>query len=170
MIRVLFEGGDFNTHNALLSGGVFSMYTLGLAGFLILDLLSKAYFAMGRPLPPIGMATAVLGICVGSNALFAHFMPAWPQLLAFGTSVGFLLVGGVAYSSFARKGGLTLPRKPLLRCCGFSLGIGGLALGRVPPASGIHGFQRVDGCGLQRRRRGVPVAVCAPHGALAAHT
>ena len=51
VIRVLFEGGDFNTHNALLSGGVFSMYTLGLAGFLILDLLSKAYFAMGRPLP-----------------------------------------------------------------------------------------------------------------------
>ena len=54
-------------------------------------------------------------------------MPAWPQLLAFGTSVGFLLVGGVAYFQFARKGGLTLPRKPLLRCCGFSLGIGGLA-------------------------------------------
>ena len=46
----------------------------------------------------------------------------------------------------------------------------GLGLGGVPPASGIHGFQRVDGCGLQRRRRGVPVAVCAPHGALAAHT
>ena len=127
VIRVLFEGGDFNTHNALLSGGVFSMYTLGLAGFLILDLLSKAYFAMGRPLPPIGMATAVLGICVGSNALFAHFMPAWPQLLAFGTSVGFLLVGGVAYFQFARKGGLALPGKPLLRSCGFSLGIGGLA-------------------------------------------
>ena len=100
------------------------MYTLGLAGFLILDLLSKAYFAMGRPLPPIGMATAVLGICVGSNALFAHFMPAWPQLLAFGTSVGFLLVGGVAYFQFARKGGLTFPRKPLLRCCGFSWGLG----------------------------------------------
>lgn len=129
VIRVLFEGGDFTGRDALLSGSIFSWYILGLVGFLMLDLLSKAYFAMGRTLPPILMATAVLAVCVGANLLCHALAPGRPELLAGGTSLGFLAVGAVAYAGFARQGGVPLPWKPLL-CCGiFSLLTGGLAWG-----------------------------------------
>lgn len=114
VIRVLFEGGDFTGRDALLSGSIFSWYILGLVGFLMLDLLSKAYFAMGRTLPPILMATAVLAVCVGANLLCHALAPGRPELLAGGTSLGFLAVGAVAYAGFARQGGVPLPGS---RCC-----------------------------------------------------
>ena len=171
VIRVLFEGGDFKTNNPPPPWGGGCCWRSW--GGVVFDpgLAEQGLFCHGEALAPLsGWPRRSWGSAWsptrGSPILCRRGRSCWP----LGRRWAFCWWGGVAYFQFARKGGFYPPRKPLLRCCGFSLGIGGLGLGRVPPASGIHGFQRVDGCGLQRRRRGVPVAVCAPHGALAAHT
>lgn len=124
VIRVLFEGGDFNTHNALLSGGVFSMYTLGLAGFLILDLLSKAYFAMGRPLPPIGMPRRSWGSAWAptrcSPILCRRGRSCWP----LGRRWAFCWWGALRISSLPGKGALPSPGNLCFAAAGFPWGLG----------------------------------------------
>lgn len=82
IIRVLFEGGDFTMADALACGEIFTLYALGLGGFFILDLLGKAYYAMGTPLRAVRLTSLALGICGGSNLLFAASVrrtrPCWP--------------------------------------------------------------------------------------------
>ena len=43
IIHVLFEGGNFNTESTAMTSSVFAMYSLGMAGFCVLDLINKAY-------------------------------------------------------------------------------------------------------------------------------
>jgi putative peptidoglycan lipid II flippase len=44
--RVLFAGGSFQAADAVHSGRVLSLYALGLGGFFLLDMMSKAWFAL----------------------------------------------------------------------------------------------------------------------------
>ncbi len=127
IIQVLFEGGDFTMADAMACGEIFTLYALGLGGFFILDLLGKAYYAMGTPLRAVRLTSLALGICGGSNLLFAWFCPAHPALLALGTSLGFLGAGVVAYCRFAWEGDAKLPKKELLLGSGLSLGMGAAA-------------------------------------------
>lgn len=127
VIRVLFEGDGFTAGDSLLCGAIFSMYALGMVGFFILDLLTKAYYAMGKTLVPIMISSLVLVVCGSANVLFLHFAPDKPELLALGTSLGFLVVGAAAYLAFARKGNAKIPRKQLFWGVVFSLCLGGSA-------------------------------------------
>lgn len=113
VIRVLFEGGSFTAQDTLLCGGIFSMYALGMAGFFMLDILNKAYYAMGRTLIPLCVTGGALLFSLGSNALCAAFWPEKPQLLALGTALAFLLGGTVLYGLFARTEGVRMPLKQL---------------------------------------------------------
>lgn len=125
VIRVLFEGGDFSAQNALVCGSIFSRYCIGMVGFFVLDILNKAYYAMGRTLIPILTTSGVLGVCGLSNLLVSHFLPERPELLALGSSVGFCLAALVGYVLFARMGQAKLPVKQLLwgTVCSVALGL-----------------------------------------------
>jgi murein biosynthesis integral membrane protein MurJ len=113
VIRVLFEGGSFTGRDAVLCGGIFSMYALGMAGFFMLDILNKAYYAMGKTLVPLCVTAGTLAVNLLLNALCANLFPQRPELLALGTSVGFLLGGSLMYMGFARTEGVQMPRKQL---------------------------------------------------------
>ena len=109
VIKVLFEGGSFTAADTVLCGGIFSMYTLGMAGFFMLDILNKAYYAMGRTLIPLCVTAGVLAFSFGCNALCANLFPHRPELLALGTALGFLLGGCGMYFGFSRTEGVKMP-------------------------------------------------------------
>ncbi len=125
VIRVLFEGGSFTRADSLVCGGVFTMYALGMAGFFMLDILNKAYYAMGRTLPPLCTSGAVLALCLAGDLLCARLAPARPMLLAAVTSLAFVAGGTGLYIRFAR--GVQMPKKQLFFGTLWSLVIGGLA-------------------------------------------
>ena len=113
VIKVLFEGGSFTAADTLLCGGIFSMYALGMAGFFMLDILNKAYYAMGKTLVPLCVTAGVLAFSFGCNALCANLFPQRPELLALGTALGFLLGGSLMYLGFSRTEGVKMPWKQL---------------------------------------------------------
>ena len=125
VIRVLFEGGSFTYQDSVLCGGIFAMYALGMAGFFMLDILNKAYYAMGKTLVPLCVTAGVIAVSGLLNALCARFAPHQPALLALGTSIGFLLGGTAMYIGFARTEGVTMPKKQLFWGVVFSLLVGG---------------------------------------------
>ena len=130
VIRVLFEGGSFTAQDSILCGGIFTLYAVGMAGFFMIDILNKAYYAMGKTLMPMCVTAGVVAVTFLSNLLCRSLFPQQPQLLALGTSVGFLLGGTVMYLVFARTEGVTLPRKQLIFGVVFSvlMGVGAYAV------------------------------------------
>ena len=69
IIHVLFEGGNFNTESTAMTSSVFAMYSLGMAGFCVLDLINKAYYTMGKTLTPLLINALVLGLDLLLNAI-----------------------------------------------------------------------------------------------------
>ena len=115
IIRVLFEGGSFDAAATILTGGVFSAYAVGLAGFFLIDLLSKAYFAMEKNHTPLIVSCAAIVLCLVLNWICFRFLPQCASLLACGTSAA-LLCGGVGmYFNFCKRHDVALDWKPLLR-------------------------------------------------------
>lgn len=53
IIKVIFESGSFTAESTAVTGRIFRMYTLGMCGFSVLDLLSKAFFSMKKTLAPL---------------------------------------------------------------------------------------------------------------------
>ena len=121
IIRVLFEGGSFTYADSILCGKIFSMYALGMAGFFMLDILNKAYYAMGKTLVPTCVTAAVVVVTLILNIACAHFAPDQPHLLALSTSLAFLLGSSILYVGFARSERVKLPRKQLFFGVVFSL-------------------------------------------------
>ena len=124
VIRVLLEGGSFTAQDTLLCGGIFTMYALGMAGFFMIDILNKAYYAMGKTLVPMCVTAGVVTFSFLSNALCSWLFPDQPFLLALGTSVGFLLGGTIMYGAFGRGKGVKMPVKQLVFGVLFSLLMG----------------------------------------------
>ncbi len=114
IIRVLFEGGSFTAKDSLQTGMIFSLYSLGMAGFFVFDLLSKAYYAMGKTLVPLFATLAVLVLCAVLNVVCVQFVPTEPALLAAGTAAAFLIGGLGLYLWFARGQKVKFPVLPLL--------------------------------------------------------
>jgi putative peptidoglycan lipid II flippase len=127
VIRVLLEGGSFTAQDTILCGSIFTMYALGMAGFFMIDILNKAYYAMGRTLVPLCVTAGVLAFSFGCNALCANLFPGRPELLALGTALGFLLGGCGMYIGFSRTEGVKMPWKQLFWGVVCSLITGGAA-------------------------------------------
>jgi peptidoglycan biosynthesis protein MviN/MurJ (putative lipid II flippase) len=79
----------------------------------MLDILNKAYYAMGKTLVPLCVTAGVLAFSFGCNALCARLFPQRPELLALGTALGFLLGGSGMYLGFSRTEGVKMPWKQL---------------------------------------------------------
>lgn len=115
IIRVLFEAGSFDAAASVLTGGVFSAYAVGLAGFFLIDLLSKAYFAMDKNRTPLIASSIAIVLCLGLNWIFFRFLPRYTSLLACGTSAALLCGGFGMYFNFCKVHKVSLEWKPLLR-------------------------------------------------------
>ncbi|MBQ9044908.1 MAG: hypothetical protein IJ112_03060 [Oscillospiraceae bacterium] len=69
IIHVLFEGGNFSAESTAMTSSVFAMYSIGMAGFCVLDLINKAYYTMGKTLTPLLINALVLGMDLVLNAV-----------------------------------------------------------------------------------------------------
>ena len=105
IVRVLFEGGNFGPDSTAATGAIFAVYALSMAGFCVLDLLSKAYYTMERTLAPLLVNGGILLCNWGLNRLLG---PRWGGAgLAAATAVS-ISAGGLvmALLLLGRTGGI----------------------------------------------------------------
>lgn len=115
IIKVLFLNGVFDMEATEVTGTVFSAYALGMSGFFVLDILSKAYFAMGKTKQPAAMTLTALGVCLAANAAGAVIMPELADVLAWGTSAALLLSGAAMYIHFCHSRKLRVPIRDFVK-------------------------------------------------------
>ncbi len=121
IIRVLFEGGSFTADSSALTGMVFARYALGMAGFALLDLLAKAYYAMQDTRTPLAINAGVLLGNLLLNLLLCHVHPT-PGALAAGTSLIMSCGGAALLFLFLRKQVFTVLH-PIRLICGGILSV-----------------------------------------------
>ena len=105
IVRVLFEGGNFGPDSTADTGAIFAVYALSMAGFCVLDLLSKAYYTMEKTLAPLLVNGGILLCNWGLNRLLG---PRWGGAgLAAATAVS-ISAGGLvmALLLLGRTGGI----------------------------------------------------------------
>ena len=105
IVRVLFEGGSFDASSTAATGSIFTIYALSMAGFCVLDLLSKAYYTMEKTLAPLLVNGGILLCNWGLNRLLG---PRWGGAgLAAATAVS-ISAGGLvmALLLLGRTGGI----------------------------------------------------------------
>ena len=137
IVRVLFEGGNFDAASTAATGAIFTIYSLSMAGFCALDLLSKAYYTMEKTLTPL-LVNA--GILVCNWALNRALGPRWGGAgLAAATAVSITAGGVVMGALFLRKAGgiKTLPLVKSLLCTAAAGGALWAMTGQV--LSGLEG-------------------------------
>lgn len=103
IVRVLFEWGSFDAASSLSTGAIFTIYSLSMAGFCALDLLSKAYYTMERTLPPLLVNGGILVCNWGLNRLLG---PRWGGAgLAGATALSITAGGAVLACLLLRRTG-----------------------------------------------------------------
>ena len=101
VVHVLFENGNFDAFSTEMTSQVFAMYSLGMAGFCVLDFINKAYYTMHRILPPLLINAVVLALDVSLNAAVGKTIGGIGMTTAIALTVGGLL----ALASFFRNAG-----------------------------------------------------------------
>ncbi len=96
IIRVLFEGGNFDFNSSVQTGGIFTCYMLGMVGFAMLDLLSKAFYATGKTKAPLLVNLGVLVLNFVLNLIILNVAPS-ASLIAGATAIAMVL-GGIVLS------------------------------------------------------------------------
>lgn len=113
IIHVLFEGGNFNADSTSMTSSVFAMYSIGMAGFCVLDLINKAYYTMGKTLIPLLINALVLGANLVLNAVVRSGGNGGAIAM---TTAAALTVGGLAaLVCFFRRSGGTLNAQRILK-------------------------------------------------------
>lgn len=103
IVRVLFEGGSFDASSTAATGGIFTVYALSMAGFCVLDLLSKAYYTMEKTLTPLLVNAGILLCNWVLNRLLGSYLGGTG--LAAATAISISLGGIVMAVLFFRKAG-----------------------------------------------------------------
>lgn len=123
IIEVLFEGSEFTHTASIATGTVFGIYSLGMVGFALLDLLSKAYYAMQKTITPliINAVVVVLNFAVGSILLHYYSHSA---ILAIATSVSMTLGGIILCIVFFKGHGTPIKLMRILKSIILSIVMG----------------------------------------------
>ena len=69
VIHVLYESGNFGELSTRMTSNVFAMYSLGMAGFCVLDLINKAFYTMRKTMIPLLINAIVLALDLILNAV-----------------------------------------------------------------------------------------------------
>lgn len=122
IVRVLFEGGNFDAASTAATGSIFTIYALSMGGFCALDLLSKAYYTMEQTLAPLLVNGGILLCNWGLNRLLA---PRWGGAgLAAATAISMTL-GGIVMACLLLRGAGKIRLLPLLKSAAATLVTGG---------------------------------------------
>ncbi|MBI4845917.1 MAG: murein biosynthesis integral membrane protein MurJ [Candidatus Omnitrophica bacterium] len=89
IIKVLFEGGKFDSTATALTSGVLSMYAIGLFAYSAARVISSCFYALKDTMTPV----KITGACLIANIVFNYILM-WPmkaQGLALATSLSSLI-------------------------------------------------------------------------------
>ncbi len=114
IIHVLFESGRFDAVSTKMTSNVFAMYSIGMAGFCVLDLINKAYYTMQKTLLPLMINAVVLILNLVLNAVVRGYGS--EQLIAMTTSVSLAVGGILALWFFFKNRSDCLNWKRILKC------------------------------------------------------
>lgn len=133
---VLFGHGSFTEHDALLSAQSLRAYAIGLPAFILVKVLSPAFFARGDTRTPVYVGIGVLLLNFVLNLLFmkplAHMGPPLASSVTACANVVFLAV--------------LLQRKNALRLSGATLShMGRVSIGALLMGLGLWGIEHVVG-------------------------
>ena len=126
VVHVLFENGNFDAFSTEMTSQVFAMYSLGMAGFCVLDFINKAYYTMHRILPPLLINAVVLALDLGLNKAVGESIGGIGMTTAIALSVGGLLAlvsffrhaaGSFRWGKLAKNLVTALVMASILRAC-----------------------------------------------------
>ncbi|MFC1936451.1 murein biosynthesis integral membrane protein MurJ [Chloroflexota bacterium] len=94
VIAMLYEGGEFGARDTQMVAWALLWYTIGLVGHSLVEILSRAFYAMHDTRTPVVIGVGTMSL----NVLFSFTFPAWF------TSRGWLPHGGLALANTLATG------------------------------------------------------------------
>lgn len=119
ILKVLFESGNFTPDATAHTTKIFTMYALGMAGFSVIDLLSKSFFSMNRTTPPLLISVGTIALNFLLNSLF----PKNGEAVALTTSIA-MTVGAAVCLCVMFRGEKLITVKPVVKSMTASLAAG----------------------------------------------
>jgi len=77
IIAMLFERGDFTAESTALVAAALAGYTLGLASHSVVEIVSRAYYALHDTRTPVAIGTAAMLLNIGFSLLLAPLFTRW---------------------------------------------------------------------------------------------
>lgn len=90
IVKVLFESGNFTAESTVETTAIFMMYTVGMAGFSVIDLMNKSFLTMNRLFAPFVISIGIVLL----NVVFDLIFGANGYLLALSTAVA-MTIGAI---------------------------------------------------------------------------
>jgi putative peptidoglycan lipid II flippase len=149
IVRLLLERGAFGPDSTAATAWALSFFALGLLGHNVVEIATRAFYALKNTKTPVGVGVAAMGVNIGLSVLLLRLFAnlGWPPHggLALANSIAVTVEMIVLLALLRpRLGGLTEPG--LGQAIGkMSLAAGGMALALflllpfVPPAPGWLG-------------------------------
>lgn len=88
LITLLYQGGRFDEKSTQLVAWALLFYSIGLAGFCVVELVSRAFYALHDTKTPVFVGVFTMSINIGLSFLFLNLFPRW----------GWMPHGGLALS------------------------------------------------------------------------
>lgn len=77
LIRVLYERGEFTAHSTDLVTWALLWYSAGLVGHALVEILSRAFYAMHDTRTPVSVGVVAMGLNIGLSLVFANLFVRW---------------------------------------------------------------------------------------------
>jgi putative peptidoglycan lipid II flippase len=94
LIRVMFERGEWTAESTTATAWALAFYALGIAGFALLEVLSRAFYALSDTWTPVVIGVAALAANIALSVLFIRFIGE-PDSLARGPFAGLALANAL---------------------------------------------------------------------------
>jgi putative peptidoglycan lipid II flippase len=88
LITLLYQGGRFDATSTQYVSWALLSYTIGLAGFCVVEIVSRAFYALHDTKTPVFVGIITMSINIGLSFVFLKLFPLW----------GWLPHGGLALS------------------------------------------------------------------------
>jgi len=88
IISMIYQRGEFNVHSTELVAWALLFYTIGLVGFSVVEIISRAFYALHDTKTPVFVGVVTMSINIGLSFLFLSIFP----------RLGWMPHGGLALS------------------------------------------------------------------------
>ncbi|KMT21792.1 murein biosynthesis integral membrane protein MurJ [Clostridium cylindrosporum] len=125
VIKLLFERGKFNSSDTLITSGVLFFYSIGMIGYGLREVISKAFYSLHDTKTPMINAVVAVVINIILCIILSRFMGV--NGLALATSIAGILCTITLFISLRRKIGYIKLKSILISLC--KIGASAIAMG-----------------------------------------